>query len=96
MPQPPIHEPRIAMRVDMRQKALIERGAAARGLSVTDFVLTLALREAETALAERTLFTLDEKTYNHFAAILDRPAQQKPEVKRLLEKNRNGKWRLES
>lgn len=88
------NEPRIAMRVDAAQKALIERGAAARGLSVTDFMLTLALREAEIALAERALFTLDDETYGHFLAILDRPAQDKLELRRLAERNRGRRWTM--
>lgn len=94
MAQTQSNEPRIAMRVDAAQKALIERGAAARGLSVTDFMLTLALREAEVALAERTLFTLDDATYDHVLAILDRPAQDKPELRRLIESNRGRRWTM--
>ena len=86
-------EPRISMRVAAEQKTLIERGAEARGLSVTDFMLTLALREAEIALAERSLFVLDESAYAHFCAILDRPAQSRPEILRLIEKNKSGKWK---
>ena len=96
MAQTPGNEPRIAMRVNPEQKALIERGAEARGLSVTDFMLTLALREAEAALAERTLFTLDEETYQRWLAILDRPARSKPELSRLFEKNRRSKWHVKT
>ncbi|MDR3440933.1 DUF1778 domain-containing protein [Telmatospirillum sp.] len=88
------NESRIAMRVDPDQKALIERGAQARGLSVTDFMLTLALREAEIALTERTFFVLDDETYDHFLVILDRPAQEKPELGRLVEKNKRSKWKI--
>jgi uncharacterized protein (DUF1778 family) len=86
-------EPRIAMRVDPAQKALIERGAQARGLSVTDFMVTLALREAEIALTERSLFVLDDESYNHFLAVLERPARIKPELRHLLEKNKKSKWK---
>ncbi|HIJ61581.1 MAG TPA: DUF1778 domain-containing protein [Rhodospirillaceae bacterium] len=94
MAQTPVHEQRISMRVDAEQKALIERGAKARGLSITDFMLTLALREAESALAERSLFSLDDDSYNHFLAVLDRPGREKPEVRRLVEKNLGGNWKF--
>lgn len=87
-------EPRIAMRVNPDQKTLIEQAAKVRGLSVTDFMLTLALREAEIALAERTLFALNEADYNHFMAIMDRPAQEKPELRRLINKNKSTKWKV--
>ena len=94
MAQTPASEPRIAMRVSPEQKALIEQGAAARGLSVTDFMLTLAIREAEAAITERTVFQLGEESYQHFMAILERPAREIPEVRRLAERNRGGKWKL--
>jgi uncharacterized protein (DUF1778 family) len=87
------NEPRIAMRVNPEQKALIEQGAKVRGLSITDFMLTLALREAEIALTERTLFALNEEDYDHFMAVMDRPAQAKPELRHLIDKNRKTKWK---
>jgi uncharacterized protein (DUF1778 family) len=87
------NEPRIAMRVNPEQKALIEQGAKVRGLSITDFMLTLALREAEIALTERTLFALNEEDYDHFMAVMDRPAQTKPELRHLIDKNRKTKWK---
>ena len=71
MAQTQSNEPRISMRVDAAQKALIERGAA-----------------------ERALFTLDDETYGHFLAILDRPAQDKPELRRLAERNRGRRWTM--
>lgn len=88
------NEPRIAMRVQPDQKALIEKGAKARGLSITDFMLTLALREAEIALVERTLFTLSDDDYGHFLALMDRPEQEKAELKKLVISNRRKKWKV--
>ena len=94
MPQTRGNEPRITMRVNPEHKALIERGAAARGLSVTDFMLTLAIREAEIAITEKTVFVLSEEDYNHFVEILDRPVQDNPAVRRLFENNRNRRWKM--
>ncbi len=51
MVQASSNEPRITMRVNPDQKAIVELGAKARGLSVTDFIMTLAVREAEVAIA---------------------------------------------
>lgn len=45
MPQRSRDGSRITMRVDSRRKAVIERAAKARGLSVTDFTLIRPRRE---------------------------------------------------
>lgn len=87
-------ELRIPLRVKPEEKALIEQGARARGLTVTDFLLTNGLREAERALCERTLFTLDDETYNHFMSVLERPARVVPEIHQKIEKNRKSKWKI--
>lgn len=87
-------ETRLSLRVSPDQKALIERGADARGLSVTHFVLTVAAREAEQAIAEKTFFALDDETYNHFAAILERPGRVIPAVAERAAKARSSKWKV--
>jgi uncharacterized protein (DUF1778 family) len=88
-------EARITMRVGPEKKALIERAAEARGLSVTDFMLSLALREAETALADRAVFALSEDAYCRFSEILERPARAKLEFQELFERNRKSKWKAD-
>lgn len=85
-------ESRLNMRVAPDQKALIEQAASARGLDVTAFVLSAAVREAEMALTERTYFVLDAENYDRFLALLDRPVQEKPEVAALRERVKMGKW----
>ena len=89
-------ETRIALRVDPQQKELIERGAAARGLTVTDYVKTLAIRDAQKVLTERTFFTLDPEAFAAFAAILDRPPQPKTLLVRQIQKARNSNWKRKS
>ena len=93
MANPSGGEARITMRVGPEKKALIERAAEARGLSVTDFMLSLAVREAELALADSVVFTLGEQAYRQFTEILERPARAKPEFQALFKRNRNSKWK---
>lgn len=81
-------EQRIAFRVDSEQKDLIERGAEARGLTVTDYVKTLAIKDAEQALVERTFFTVSAEAYDQFAAILDRPVQPNPLLGKQVRKSK--------
>jgi len=85
-------EIRIAMRVDPADKALIERAARARSLSVTDYMISIARADAERTLAERCLFTIDEAAFRRFSEILDRPAQDNPRLNALLERNRRSGW----
>jgi len=89
-------EQRIAFRVDPEQKDLIERGAEARGLTVTDYVKTLAIKDAEAALIERTFFTVSPEVYDAFTAILDRPAQPSPLLVQQVRKAKAGKWKLKT
>ena len=87
---------RIAFRVDSEQKDLIERGAEARGLTVTDYVKTLAIKDAEQALVERTFFTVSAEAYDQFVAILDRPVQPNPLLGKQVQKSKASRWKLKS
>jgi uncharacterized protein (DUF1778 family) len=85
-------ETRITMRVAPNDKALIERAAEARSLSVTDYMITIARADAERTLVERCVFTLDDDTFRRFNEILDRPVQGNPRLKAMLERNKRSNW----
>lgn len=76
---------RIALRAGKREAELIRAAAEAAGLSVTEFVLRSASTAAESALADRTRFTLDAVAWKKFVAVLDRPARDLPRLRRLFE-----------
>ncbi|MEI8395372.1 MAG: DUF1778 domain-containing protein [Rhodospirillaceae bacterium] len=91
---PDRRETRITMRVAPNDKALIERAAEARSLSVTDYMITIARADAERTLVERCVFTLDDDAFRRFNEILDRPVQDKPRLKAMLERNKRSKWTI--
>ena len=62
-------------------RAAVELG---RERSVSEFFLHSALVAAEMRLMEHTQFTLSAKDYNNFLKVLDRPVQEKPRLRRLL------------
>ena len=62
----------------------MRRGAQERGESLTDFIVRSASAEAEQTLADQRRFSLDADPWNAFVAALDRPAQAKPRLRRLL------------
>lgn len=52
--------------------------------SIREFLMGAALAAADRRLLERTQFTLNASEYARFLEILDRPVQEKPRLRRLL------------
>ena len=77
-------EERIEVRLTRRAKALLQRAAAVRHKTVTEFVLDSGLSAAAETLADRREFLLDEKQWQAFLAALDAPPKLKPRLKQLL------------
>ena len=75
---------RIDLRVSFTAKALLQRAAAARQKSVSEFVLESAQTAAYEALADRREFHLDKKQWTAFLAALDAPPRKKPRLEKLL------------
>jgi uncharacterized protein (DUF1778 family) len=75
----------INLRASRGQKALIDRAADALGRSRSEFMLETACREAETVLLDQRYFSLSEKEFRKFAAMLDRPPKDNPKLRRLLQ-----------
>ena len=61
------------LRIKPDERGLIDRAAALKGKTRTDFVLDAARRAAVDALTERTLFSVDAATFAKFVAALDAP-----------------------
>lgn len=75
---------RIDLRLSASAKALLQRAAAVRHKTVTEFVLDSGLAAAAETLADRREFLLDEAQWRAFTAALDAPAKPKPQLERLL------------
>ncbi|OGA00740.1 MAG: hypothetical protein A3H35_09355 [Betaproteobacteria bacterium RIFCSPLOWO2_02_FULL_62_17] len=75
---------RIDLRVSITAKALLQRAAAARQKSVSEFVLDSAQTAAFEALADRREFRLDKKQWAAFLEALDSPPKKKPRLEKLL------------
>lgn len=75
---------RLGLRVTADQRSLLEAASQAEGATVTEFVLEHATRAAEDVLADRRVFTLDERRWTQFAALLDRPAAEVPGLRELM------------
>ena len=69
----------------LEQKQLIERAAALKGRSVTDFVSMLATEEAEEVVRAQHSITLSEEAFDALLRALDERPRVLPELERLLE-----------
>jgi uncharacterized protein (DUF1778 family) len=75
---------RIHLRVSERDVSTISRAAASVGASVSAFILESAAERAERTLADQRQFVLTGAQWRAFTQALDRPAQRKPRLERLL------------
>jgi uncharacterized protein (DUF1778 family) len=75
---------RFQLRATAAEETLIKVAADRQGMNVTEFILRSAREKAEQALSDQTRFVLDEKRWKAFMAALDRPAANKPRLRRLF------------
>lgn len=70
----------ISMRLPEADVAMIDRAAALRGRSRTDFVRDAAVRAAEEVVMERGLIRMSPEGFADFMDVLSRPATPVPEM----------------
>jgi uncharacterized protein (DUF1778 family) len=61
----------IHIRTTSEQKQQLAMAAEVLGTSVSDFMLTCALREAQDALLDQRIFYVTQEQYDEFQALLD-------------------------
>jgi uncharacterized protein (DUF1778 family) len=72
------------LRVTAAQDAVVRRVLDGTGESLNEYVVRHAVQAAETDLADRRVFVLDDAAWTDLQALLDRPPSPKPELARLL------------
>lgn len=72
------------LRVTAAQDAVVRRVLDVTGESLNEYVVRHAVQAAETDLADRRVFVLDDPAWTDLQALLDRPPSPKPELARLL------------
>ena len=75
---------RIDLHLSGPAKAMLQRAAAVRHKTVSEFVLDSAQAAAAETLADRREFLLDEGQWQAFLAALDAPEKPKPGLDELL------------
>ncbi|MBB3344598.1 DUF1778 domain-containing protein [Luteimonas sp. RC10] len=77
---------RLDLRIDARDKDRIARAAALRGMSVSAFVRSAVLREADTAIAADTTVALSPAESRRFLAALDAPFQPNDRLRKAMKR----------
>ena len=76
--------PQVSFRLSEERLALIDRAAAIRGVTLTEFVLGSSEAAAIETLNECPVITLDDEAYDAFIAMLDAPVEPNPGLKKLF------------
>lgn len=66
---------RINLRATEREEDLLRRAATAQDTSVSDFILTAAVHQAEKDLADRRWFEIEPDRFDEFCRLLDHPIE---------------------
>ena len=75
---------RFQLRATASEEALIKVAAERQGINVTEFIMRSACENAEHTLSDQTRFVLDARQWMAFMTALDRPAKDKPRLRRLF------------
>ena len=76
---------KLDLRLSVEAKRRLTAAAAVSQRSISDFVLTSALAQANELLADRQHFGLDAEQWAAFMEALDAPGRELPRLKRLLQ-----------
>jgi len=76
---------RLNLRLTPEQDAVVRKAAASRGESTTDYVVRHAVMAAETDLADRRVFMVDDAAFDALQALLSSPHQVPSKIVQLLE-----------
>ena len=86
MTQTDARSERLQIRLHPRDRALIEEAAKAKGVTLTEFVVSAARPAARDTLADRTEFVLGPEAACWWEEINARPARDLPSVRALMER----------
>ncbi|MBV8984829.1 MAG: DUF1778 domain-containing protein [Acidimicrobiia bacterium] len=75
---------RLNLRLTPGQDAVLRRAAEARGEAVSDYVLRHAVEAAETDLADRRVFALDDADWTRLQKVLEQPVRPAKKLQQLL------------
>ena len=79
-------EERINVRASTRQKQLLAQAAAATGVSISEFMLERALRDAQDAILDQRIFYFTPDEYDAFVAQGEDVAENQAKIQKIMER----------
>jgi uncharacterized protein (DUF1778 family) len=73
------------LRISAEARNMIDRAAAAKGETRTDFILGAARRAAEEALLDQAILSVSPEAYMEFLRRLDAPAQPNERLRKTMQ-----------
>lgn len=80
----PIKDSRIAVRLSALEKELLERGATAAHMTLTEFVVKASVEAADLLLAEQTRFEVSDEHFEWLLDLVNSPTNDNPGFERLM------------
>lgn len=75
---------RINLRASARQEAILRQAAESANTSLTEFILSNAVAQAERVLADRRWFVVSEQQFADFEKLLDEPLPSTKKLEQLF------------
>ena len=79
-----IKDERIDLRANSNQKSIIERAAELKHVSLSSYVLTSSLKQAQSDIAENEIIELSERDRNLIMSALENPPEPNEALKGLF------------
>ena len=79
---------RLHIRCDQQVRRLLDKAAAYTHMTVSEFVLRMAVEQAQTVIHEHEAITLSQDDFAGFLAALDAPPQVAPALQRAFSRHR--------
>lgn len=80
---------RIEMRCEEREKELLNRAAALKGMRMTEFIRELALEQARFVIDQAERIELNERSYQQVLDLLDNPPAPNDALRRAMRLHRS-------
>jgi uncharacterized protein (DUF1778 family) len=90
MPLATTKEARLNIRCDERTRALLDRAAGYTHVTLSEFVLSRAVRAAEAVVQANESMRLSQEDFRAFLDALDAPAEPSPALLRAAERHSTG------
>lgn len=82
-----LEQTNITVKLNLQQKQTLEKAAAMRCLSLSEYLLELALNAATEEVSESDSIILSEKDWNILTSALENPPEANEALKSALEEN---------